>query len=239
MKKPVIIGIIAAIFIAVLAFIIITSGQNVSSHTISLPSPASDDGSSPENDGIDRIEVKPETVKVVLGTLTRTESFSRSYTLTSVWDGGQSESTLNYWQSGENIRLSISKNNTVRNILVRGSELYVWYDGYSGVFKSTLSESSVGSEVDRFAGLITYEDIMDVPDEDILEASYVNQSGTPCIYVEYKGGSFDYVNQLYISVSTGLLVSASTYDGDTLVSSLISASTDLSTPSDSIFSIPA
>jgi len=79
---------------------------------------------------------------------------------------------------------------------------------------------------------------MDVPDEDILDASYVNQSGTPCIYVEYKGGSYNYVNQLYISVSTGLLVSASSYDGDTLVSSLTSASTDLSTPSDSIFSIP-
>lgn len=238
MKKGIIIGIVVAVILASVAFLIITDSQKDNSHVVTLPSPATESSGGFFNDGVDRIEVNPETVKTALGTLLRPKSFSRSYTVKSVWNGGQSEETLNYWQSGENIRLNISKNKTVRNILVRGNELYVWYDGSSGVFKSKLDESSVGKEVDRFSGLITYEEIMDVPQENILDTYYIEQSGQPCIYVEYKSGTLNYVNQLYIAIDTGLLVSASKYDGGKLIYSMESSSPELSTPSDSVFDIP-
>ncbi len=238
MKKGITIGIIASVILAVVAFLIITYAQRANSHVVSLPSPAVESSGGFINDGVNRVEVNPETVKVVLGTLVRPESFSRSYTVKSVWVGGQSEETLSYWQSGKNIRLSISKNKTVRNILVRGSDLYVWYDGSSGVFESKLGESTVGEEVDRFSGLITYEDIMDIPQEDIIDAYYIEQSVKPCIYVEYKSGTLNYVSQLYIAIDTGLLVSASKYDGGKLIYSMESVSTELSTPSESVFDVP-
>lgn len=239
MKKPIFIGIIAVVIIAALAFVIITSGQSGSSHTISLPSPTADDGSSSGSDGIDRIEVNPKTVKTVLGTLTRAESFSRTYKIKNYWDGSESESTLNYWQNGSSIRLSITQDNTVRNILVLGNDLYVWYDGSSGAFKSQLSESNVSREIDMFSGLVTYEDIKEIPQEDILNAGYVDHSGQSCIYAEYKSGELNYVKHLYVSINTGLLVSLEKYDGDTLVYSMESVSIELSTPSDDVFNIPS
>ncbi|PKM72108.1 MAG: hypothetical protein CVU91_10250 [Firmicutes bacterium HGW-Firmicutes-16] len=238
MRKSIIIGIMVAVILAAAAFLVISYTQKDNSHVVSLPSPAAESSGGFINDGVDRIEVNPKTVKTALGTLVRPESFSRSYTVKSVWDGGHSEETLNYWQSGENIRLSISKNKTVRNILVRGSDLYVWYDGSSGVFQSKLGESTVAEEVDRFSGLITYEYIMDIPQEDIIDAYYIAQSGQPCIYVEYKSGTLDYVNQLFVAIDTGLLVSASKYDGGKLIYSMESVSTELSTPSESVFDVP-
>lgn len=238
MKKGIVIGIIIAVLLAAAAFLVISYMQRDSSHVISLPSPVIDSGGSSLNDGIDRIDVNTETVKTVLGTLTRTENFSRTYTIKSFFDGKESEQTLNYWQSGEKIKLSISKDKTVRNILVLGSDLYIWYDGSSAVFKSKLSESSASKEIDMFSSLVTYEDIKDVPQENILDASYIEQSGQPCIYVEYKSGELGYTYQVYISVNSGLLYSMKKLDGDDTIFSMDSGTTDLSTPSDDIFTIP-
>lgn len=239
MKKRIILGSIATVIIVVIAYLIIVFGPTDNSHVISMPSPAVDSGANINIDSISRAEVSPETVKAVLGTLARPESFSHAYTIKSYWDGGESESTLNYWQNVGNIRLSISQDNTVKNILIRGSDLYVWYDGSFGVLKSKLSESSISKEVDMFSRLVTYEEIMDISQENILDAYYIIHSGQPCVYVEYKSGELNYVYHIYISVDKGLLVSAEKYDAGKLIYSMQAASPELSTPSDDIFDIPS
>lgn len=239
MKKRIIYGSIATIIIVIIAYLVIVFGPADNSHVISMPSPAVESGGNTNNDSINRVEVSPETVKVALGTLARPESFSRTYTIKSYWDGGKSESSLNYWQNVGNIRLSISQDNTVKNILIRGSDLYVWYDGTYGVWKSKLSESNISKEVDAFSSLITYEEIMDIPQENIIDAGYGEHSGQPCIYVKYKSGVLNYVNHLYVSVDTGLLVSTEKFDGDKLIYSMESVSPELSTPSDDFFDIPS
>ena len=239
MKKRIIYGSIATLIIVVISYLVIVFGPTDNSHVISMPSPAVESGGNTNNDSINRVEVNPETVKAVLGTLARPESFSRTYTIKSYWAGGESESTLNYWQNVGNIRLSISQDNTVKNILFRGSDLYVWYDGTFGVKKSKLSESSISKEVDRFSRLVTYEEIMDISQENILDAYYVVQSGQPCIYVEYKSGELNYVNHVYISLDKCLLVSTEKYDGDKLIYSMKSDSAELSTPSDNFFDVPS
>ena len=238
MKKRIIWGSFAAVVIVVIAFLIIYYGPTDNSHVISMPSPAIDSGSVSGDDGISRVEVNPETIKTVLGTLVRAESFFRTYTIKTFWDGGESESTLSYWQKGENIKLRISRNKSVRNILVRGDELYIWYDGSDSVFNSKLSESSVSKEIDRFSRLVTYEEIMDIPQENIQDAYYVDKSGQACIFVQYLNGELNYVNQLFVSIDTGLLVSCEKFDGEELVYSMESVSPELSTPSDDIFKIP-
>lgn len=239
MKKRIIWGSFAAVVVVVIAFLIITYGPTDNSHVISMPSPAIDSGGASDDDGISRVEVNPETVKAVLGTLVRSESFFRTYTIKTFWDGGESVSNLSYWQKGENIKLRISQNESVWNILVRGDELYTWYDGSDAVFNSKLAENSVSKETDRFSGLITYEEIMDIPQENILDAYYVDKSGQACIFVEYVSGELNYVNQLFVSIDTGLLVSSEKRDGEKLVCSMESVSPELSTPSDDIFELPS
>lgn len=239
MNKRIIYISIAALLVITITVLINTYGSTDDSHKITLPSPTAQSSGNIGDDKINRIEVTPETVKSVLETLSRAESFSRTYSIKTYWDGGESESTLNLWRKGENIRLSISQNNTVRNILVLGNDLYIWYGGSSVVFQSKLSESSVNKEIDKFSRLVTYEDIFETPVEDILNAGYLEQSGQACIFAEYKSGNSDYVNQIYVSIDSGLLVSLSRYDGEKLINSMASVSTELSTPSDDVFEIPS
>lgn len=239
MKKRIIYGVIALVIIIAIVILVKAFGSTDDSHVITMPSPAVDSGGNISDDGISRLEVSSENVKVVLETLARAESFSRTYTIKTLWNGGESESTFNYWQKGDSIRMSISQGSTVRNILVLGNDLYVWYDGYSGFFKSKLSESSVSKEVDKFSELVTYEDIKEIPQEDILDAGYDVHLNQPCIFVEYKSGELNYVNHVYVSIDTGLLVSTEKHDGEELIYSMESVSTELSTPSDDIFSIPS
>lgn len=79
---------------------------------------------------------------------------------------------------------------------------------------------------------------MVAPQENILDAYYVEQASKPCIYVEYKSGTLNYVNQLYIAIDTGLLVSASKYDGGKLIYSMESRNRRVYNPSDSVFDVP-
>ena len=239
MKKRIIYGFFAVVIIVAIVILVKTLSSPDDSHAINMPSPVVESGGNISDDGINRVEVTPETVKAVLGTLSRAESFSRTYSIKTFWDGDESESALSYWQKGANIRISISQNETVRNILVIGNDLYVWYDDSSGVFKSKLSESSVFREVDKFSGLVTYEDIMEIPQEDILDAGYDVHSGQSCIIVKYKSGELNYVNRIFVSIDSGLLLAAEKYDGDTLVYSMEFVSIDLSTPPNDVFAIPS
>jgi hypothetical protein len=134
--------------------------------------------------------------------------------------------------------MTVSQNDIVRNILVRGDELAIWYSGSSSVFTSKLSESNLSYEFDKFSQLITYEKIYDVASEDIIDAAYLERSDQACIFAAYKTGRLGYVTHLYISVDSGLLLFSYVYDGDTLISSMESVSSEFSTPPDEVFRLP-
>ncbi|MDR1130978.1 MAG: hypothetical protein LBL15_00975 [Oscillospiraceae bacterium] len=239
MTRRIITAAAAAAALAALLILAFGYGYRDDSHTVVLPTPAADNNGNADGGGFDRVEITPDTVKTVLEkTIVRTESFSRSYTMTNLWDGGENVSTLSYSQNGENIRLSVDDGYSVRNILILGDDLYLWYDGFPGDYRSKLAESGAGAEADRFSGLITYEELMYVPREDILDAFYAEHAGQPCIFAAYKSGALGYVYRLYISIETGLLVSMEKYDGDTLIFTMASVSTELTTPPDSVFEIP-
>ena len=239
MNKRIIIGIIITVLIVAAAILMRTYGPTDTSHKIILPSPAGGNIGNTENDNINRVEVTTENVQSVLETLKRADSYSRTYTFKSYWEGGVDETTQSLWRKGDKARVSITQDKSIKNIVVNGNDLYIWYEGYSGVLHSKLGEGVVNKEVDRLSRLVTYEDLLSTAPENIIKASYeVDKSEEPCIYVEYKSGSLGYVNHIYVSIQSGLLVSSSRYDGDKLIDSIEAAPTDLSTPPDNTFKIP-
>lgn len=232
-----------ALFIAAAAVVLIISVLMIKSYSssqpaaITLPKPNSQYGSGIESSGDSQIVVKPETVCLALSTLNRTESYSRAYTVTTYWDGGECRDSLNVWQKGSSLRMSLDHAGTVKNLLIVGRDLYIWYDGYSGAESFTFYKDFDYSETDRFARLLTYEELYSLDTSSITDAGYIQQQGEPCIYVEYEGTN-SYVNHIYVSVNSGLLVTAEIFDGDTLIYSMQSQTTELSTPSDEVFLPP-
>ena len=47
-----------------------------------------------------------------------------------------------------------------------------------------------------------------------------------------------YENEIYVSVTTGLLMSASTYDGSTLIYRMSSSEPELTAPDEALFTVP-
>jgi len=236
LKDKMALAIAAAVVIAVVVVVRLCLPVRAE-HEISVPSPAASGMSA--SDSIRRADVTKDTVQAVLQkTLSRAASYSRVYKVTTLWTGGQSESTVSVWKSGDNARINTARGGTVKNVLVSGRQLSVWYDGSNSVFHSALADSGSVQELDEFSRLVTYEGIFDVPADKILDAGYVEHDGQSCIYAKYTAGSLNYVNQIYVSISSGLLVSAEIDDGETPVYRMETVSTDLTEPSASYFTAP-
>ena len=240
MNKRIVFGIVALVIIVAVIYIVKVYAPLDSSHEIVMPSPTTDNGDSIGSDESNHIVVNTETVKTALSTLSRTDSFSGTYTVERYWSDGSSTSTLSCWQNGDKVKLEIEQDDTVKNILFIGDDIYIWYSSTYGVFKSKLSENNLKSEIDMFSGLITYENIMDTPQQNITDAQFINQAGQPCIYIEYQDGSDNYVNQIVVSIDTGLLISEKIYDGEELIYSIEAASPLVpSAPQEDVFKTPS
>ena len=230
-KKP--LQIAAATVVVVV--IVLLCLPKTTQHAISVPSPT---GAESTGDSIRRADVTKDTVQLLRGSLKRTASYSRVCTVKNSWSGGQSETTVSVWKKNDKTRVSIARGGSVKNILVDGKNYALWYNGSTNVFRSTLAVGTETQQLDEYARLMTYEGLFDVSADNILEAAYVDHAGQSCIYVKYRSGDLNYVNQVFISISSGLLVSAEIDDGDTPVYTMESVSTDLTTPADEYFTVP-
>ncbi len=103
--------------------------------------------------------------------------------------------------------------------------LYIWLDSVSQLYAEPYDGSA-----DPWMRLLTYEDVLELPVEDILSAGYRQYSGVECIYVEYIDGSDTYVNRIYVSVSPGLLMGAEAYEDNVLIYRMYVSDLELSTP---------
>ena len=83
------------------------------------------------------------------------------------------------------------------------------------------------------------EELLQLPVENIISASYEQYMNESCILVEYSSGEFGYTDLVFISVSTGLLMGAETYDGDTLIYRMSSTMPNLTSPDEGLFQLPA
>lgn len=236
MKKPAVIVVSAAVLLVLVFFLVRSFTSSRQLPTITLPTPAAQSSVGELPSG-DLINITPETVKTTLATLSRIESYSRTYSVTTYWSSGESTDKLSVWQKGESLKMTLDHAGSIKNLLIIDRDLYVWYDNVGGSSKYTLYEDFDYSGTDRFTRLLTYEELFAADTQDIQDAGYVQLLGEPCIYVCYKGQN-DYVNQINVSINSGLLVSAQIYDGEALIYSMESQTTELSAPQDEVFVPP-
>ena len=199
-----------------------------------LPPPAetaSDPDAPGDENALTLAAVTPETVLQVLAELQRADSYVRSLTLETFWEKGGSTETIQVWAKGDSLRLQSGE----KNLLLTEGRRWLWY---ADDFRVLSAPEEAGPQFDRYQRLITYETLLEERPK-IDEAGYTDFNGEPCIYVQYRGGSFGYVNELYISVTCGLLMGSETWDGETCVLRMTSGPVQISTPEDSVFTPPA
>ena len=186
--------------------------------------------------GAEIIAVTPETVQTVIGTLHRIDSYSRSLEILDFWSGGSRRRGISVWCRGESLRLRIldAGGDAREELLFRDGEKWIWYPDSDKVYHGAAS----ADDPDAWQTLLTYEDLLAAPAADILDAGYTDFADIKCIYVRWRSGALGYVSECYVDPGTGLLMGERCYDGETLIYSMDSSAPDVTTPDESVFTLP-
>lgn len=165
-----------------------------------------------EGDDYRPVIVDASTVRQVVASLERPQSYSRSITTETLGsDGlfGASSATVTV-DGGWTRVVSVLPDRRIVHTLVGDGLRYVWYDQDTTYQTFAAQEHSA----DLAQRLPTYEDVLDADPEHIIDAGYEESGGLPCIYVAVEEPELDYVESYWVSVDTGLLVHAeSSRDG--------------------------
>jgi len=101
----------------------------------------------------------------------------------------------------------------VRHSITNGESTYIWYNSQRTVYAAEAGEITADME----QAIPTYEDVLELPVEEIAAANYQTLSDMNCIYVETAADAYGYVLRYWVSVDTGLLVAAEKQlDGETV-----------------------
>lgn len=162
---------------------------------------------------LQEIMATPENVQAMIHTLQRPSSFSRTVENKLYYNGQSYTFTRRQYFKNNACRTDeISEGGAVqRSVLRYQDNVYAWESGsldyYSGKSGAFTDESQ--------AMLPTYEDVLALPVENILDAGLININYEPSIFVSAQLG--EYRNVYYISTVTGLLLSVDVFKGETLV----------------------
>ena len=225
--------------LSIVALLIFFGLSQPETPVVTLPSPPAQSGPEGPSDtdtNLVRVEVNPDTVQAVLRTLSvsRVDSYSRHIRVETFWADSSSTDEMLVYVRGANRRMIVdAPNGAVQNILLFDGTTYIWYNDSDRVY----SGATVQGDAERWQRMEDYEDLFR-DDAVVHNAGYETYNGESCIFVSYITSELGYERRLYVSVKTGLLVGAETWDGDTLTLRVTGYGLDITTPSDEVFAVP-
>ena len=179
-----------------------------------------DSGEDPDERGGVAVEVSVQTVQSLVASLARYESYSRSMTM-EYFSGGEPAGTVtaqtwvDYGWTRSSVTLSSGR---VENSIVGGGQLWLWYDQDNRVYAGPAE----GMSADLIQRLPTYEDVLALDRDSIMDAGYVERDGQSCVYVEAVLSELGYVERYWVSETSGLLMAAETEKDGELIYSMVS-----------------
>lgn len=205
---------------------------------IELPSQEDEGMQSEENssgDGLTVVEIRPDTVQAAVATLERPETYRRELVVQQFWDNGSGtmENTVTVSGGWTRVDQTLARDR-VRHSVTDGRMTYIWYNSQRTVYAAQAGEISADME----QAIPTYEDVLDLPVEEISAANYQTLSNMNCIYAETAADAYGYVLKYWVSVDSGLLVAAEKLlEGET-VYRMWETSADLNPTIGSEFTLP-
>lgn len=191
----------------------------------------------PSSGALTVVEIAPDTVQAAIASLSRPASYGRNVTITYFWEGGSGTQELYTIVRGGWTRIDRGLGNGQTRIsITNGRETYIWYGYDSGaqVFAAPAGNISADDE----QSIPTYEDILDLPVEEIVEADYRPLDILRCIYVETAADPAGYSLRYWVSVDTGLLVQAEKLLGEETVYRMTALYVDQTEYDASRFTLP-
>ena len=181
--------------------------RNVTSSHISLPRDT--EATTPVRERPeDYLTVNGENVADVVAALSRPMSYHQSLQVSNRSGEITNVSTVEVWARNGVMMISTASSDTVRYILTNGYDAYLWYDANPrNVVQTVLPH---GMTIDDLIGIPTYEGLLHVGKNDIVDAGYVQLStpaDNPCIFAKIKHGDKTLETD-WVDTDSGLLCKA-------------------------------
>ncbi len=226
-------GVVLLVFVLLLAH-----GSIRESGGIVLPAMPADSSGPAEKDtssGINVISVTTKTVQTAIDTLARPLSYQRQQTVETFWSGGSGKTVSQVAVSGDYTRVDYTlEDGTAVHMLVIAGTAAVWYDEETQWMTLTSQEFTA----DIAQRMLTYEMILDLPAESIVEADYRDYNGVSCIYAATAENADGYSERYWVSVGSGLLLAAERMHHGELIYRFSAGEPLLEAPDASLFLLP-
>ena len=222
---------------------LLTSTMRRESAAVALPEtpPIAERPGSAEPDALVRIEVNRETVQDVVSTLFRPDIYSREVTTESFWEGGQSVFTTQVNVKGEVTALIIAPpDGPKKRIIVTPDFLYIWHDGDDAPYIGRpYSLGYGGRTADEWHMLLTFENILGLSRNDIIDAGVTQRDGKDCVFAVYRSPILGSSRKYFISLDFGLVVAAYEHDsGGMLIYRMTAGETTIGEVNPEAFALP-
>ena len=192
-------------------------------------------GQTTDTDRFIRVEVTPETVQSVIGTLARPESYYREVSVSTFrGDGTEDTQSSKVLVAGGWTRTETTlPDGRSRMTIVGDGMVYRWYTYDREAISWPADEKAADLEGQR---IFTYEDILALDSAAITGAGYEIRGGLSCIYVEIAQDDLGYSNRYWVSVENGLLVEAEMAEGERVIYRMTTGTVE--PPASSVFALP-
>ena len=100
-----------------------------------------------------------------------------------------------------------------KRIILTQEKLYIWYSGDRAPYVSDIDPEGDGNKsADEWQMLVSYEDLLELDKNDIIEAGYIEYGEDYCVYANCRAPLPGYTRKYYIPTDLGLLTGAEEYD---------------------------
>lgn len=185
---------------------------------------------------VNGVNVDVSNVQKVIGTLQRPEEYYWEGKTKLSYASSSDEQVFHLSRRGQLSRIELfdSAGNSKQQILLTEKQYYSWNSGSRSFYQGALG----GVTPDDAGRLPTYEDVLKLSSDAITEAGYLLHNGQPCIYVKTKDEKIGSEDRYYISVSSGLLIEATTSLGGMEIYSMQQTLLNVRHIEDSVFVLP-
>jgi hypothetical protein len=194
-----------------------------------------------EPDELHRVEVNRETIQAVVSILSRPEIFSRQVTIESFWEGGQAVFVIDVSVYHDMTSLHIVPPvGEEKRIIVTPDKLYIWYPGDESVFVGNPAPSGDGVRAaDEWHMLLTFENILDLNRNDIIDGGYTEFNGELSVFALYRSAELGNTREYFISLDLGLVIAVNVHDErNMLIYSMTAGETAVGVISPDAFILP-
>ena len=182
-----------------------------------------------------RVEVTPKTVQSVIATLSRPQSYYREIRIELWADRVSSITAAKGWVDEDWVASDVTApGGMVQHNLVWQGTRWLWYNDDKQAVEIP-ADRMVADLVQRIP---TYEDVLELPREEITSTGYEHYSGVDCVFVEVEQKELGSHERYWISVSNGLLIAAERVKDGQLLYRMSTVSIESPAPLGSSFALP-